>query len=234
MNNTRILIVEDEILIAEDLKDTLTDLGFSNIQMAHDKTTAIDRIRNVNPQIILLDIRMENETDGLEIGKFIAENSGQPFIYITAHSDVAMVQEIIKTRPAGYITKPVKKSDLFASVSLAMEKVKSNTANKALSIKDGYSTVLIITDTILFVEADGNYLNIVCEDKKYVSRQSLDSFIEELDDTAFFKIHRSYLVNTNKISRYSKKEVEINKYKLPVSRNSGADFEQLMNTKRPA
>lgn len=228
MNNTRILIVEDEILIAEDLKDTLFDLGFSQVDMAHDRKSAIEMIHTVNPQIVLLDIRMEGETDGLEIGKFIAENTKQPFIYITAHSDVAMVKEIVKTRPEGYITKPVKKSDLFAAISLALQKVKVEDRPKSISIKDGYSNVLIQLDKILFVEAEGNYLNIVCEDRRYVSRQSMESIMEEMNDERFFRIHRSYFVNTQKILKYSKKEIQIGIYKLPVSRNIGNEFEARM------
>lgn len=228
MNNTRILIVEDEILIAEDLKDTLFDLGFSQVDMAHDRKSAIEMIHTVNPQIVLLDIRMEGETDGLEIGKFIAENTKQPFIYITAHSDVAMVKEIVKTRPEGYITKPVKKSDLFAAISLALQKVKVEDRPKSISIKDGYSNVLIQLDKILFVEAEGNYLNIVCEDRRYVSRQSMESIMEEMNDERFFRIHRSYFVNTQKILKYSKKEIQIGAYKLPVSRNIGNEFEARM------
>lgn len=228
MNNTRILIVEDEILIAEDLKDTLFDLGFSQVDMAHDRKSAIEMIHTVNPQIVLLDIRMEGETDGLEIGKFIAENTKQPFIYITAHSDVAMVKEIVKTRPEGYITKPVKKSDLFAAISLALQKVKVDDRPKSISIKDGYSNVLIQLDKILFIEAEGNYLNIVCEDRRYVSRQSMESIMEEMNDERFFRIHRSYFVNTQKILKYSKKEIQIGTYKLPVSRNIGNEFEARM------
>jgi len=228
MNNTRILIVEDEILIAEDLKDTLFDLGFSQVDMAHDRKSAIEMIHTMNPQIVLLDIRMEGETDGLEIGKFIAENTKQPFIYITAHSDVAMVKEIVKTRPEGYITKPVKKSDLFAAISLALQKVKVEDRSKSISIKDGYSNVLIQLDKILFVEAEGNYLNIVCEDRRYVSRQSMESIMEEMNDERFFRIHRSYFVNTQKILKYSKKEIQIGTYKLPVSRNIGNEFEARM------
>jgi two-component system, LytTR family, response regulator LytT len=229
MKGVKLLIVEDEILIAEDLHDTLRGLGFSEIEMAHDKNTALDRIKSFDPQIILLDIRMEKETDGLEIGEYVTKNSGQPFIYITAHSDVAMVKEIIKTRPAGYITKPVKKSDLFASITLALEKVKQPEAgNKTIAIKDGYATVVIDTNTILYIEAEGNYLNIFCENKKYSSRQSLDSLIEELNDPSFYKIHRSYLVNTGKITKYSKKEVLIHNQKLPVARSISADFDQHM------
>lgn len=227
MNATRILIVEDEILIAEDLKDTLNNLGYHEIEMAHDKSTAIDKIKRFEPHVVLLDIRLENETDGLEIGTYMAQNSSIPFIYITAHSDVAMVREILKTQPAGYITKPVKKSDLFASIGVVLENGRKKEGN-TISIKDGYSTILIDEGSILYVEAEGNYLNIICENKKYVARQSMDSFQEELNKDMFYKIHRSYLINIDHITKYSRKEVQIGEVRLPVSRNISADFEAFM------
>jgi two-component system response regulator LytT len=232
MNNAAILIVEDEILIAEDLKDTLTSLGFNNIDMAHDKESALQKMKTFSPQVVLLDVHLENETDGIAIGKILQETKSCQFIYVTAHSDVEMVKQIIQTSPAGYITKPVKKSDLFASVGLALSKLDSpQTTSKSIQFKDGYETVIINTDTICYVEAEGNYLNVFCDDKKYVLRQSLESFIEEADSDFLFKIHRSYLVNIFKIVRYSKKEIFIGNKSLPISRSVKDDFEDFMKTK---
>ncbi|HYG52980.1 MAG TPA: response regulator transcription factor [Flavobacteriales bacterium] len=227
MKNTKILIVDDEVLIAEDLKDNLLSFGVKNIEMAHDKEGALEMLHKFDPEVILLDIRMENETDGIEIGEYIAKNTQKLFIYITAHSDVEMIRKIIKTRPVAYITKPVKKSDLYASISLAVEQLNTSTASN-FRIKDGYSTVIIPVDSILYIESEGNYINIYCDEKKYVSRQSLDSVVSELDTSQFFRIHRSYLINTLKVKRFSKKEVAIGNATLPVSRNLGDELEKFM------
>jgi two-component system, LytTR family, response regulator LytT len=231
MQDTRILIVDDEVLIAEDLKDNLLSFGFKDIAMAHDKETALEMLHGFDPTVILLDIRMEHETDGIEIGEYIAKNTQKPFVYITAHSDVAMIQKIVKTRPVAYITKPVKKSDLYASVSLAVEQINAKTV-ASLKIKDGYSTVIIPFDSIVYIESEGNYINIFCDEKKYVSRQSLDSVIAEIESSLFFRIHRSYLVNTSKVKRFSKKEVVIDNIALPVSRNLGDELERFMQEKK--
>jgi two-component system response regulator LytT len=230
MENIKILIVDDEVLIAEDLKDNLLSLGMTHIEMAHDKEGAIEMLHSFDPSIILLDIRMENETDGIEIGEYIAKNTQKPFIYITAHSDVEMIRKIIKTKPVAYINKPVKKSDLYASVSLAAEQIKT-LSSSVIKIKDGYSIVIIPVDSILYVESEGNYINIFCEEKKHVARQSLDSVISELDSGLFFRIHRSFLVNTSKLKRFSKKEVVIGDTILPVSRNVGDELEKFMETR---
>lgn len=112
----KFLIIEDEIMIAEVLKDYLISFGYSQIQMVHDKPSALILINSFKPDIILLDIRMERERVGLEIGTFLNQKSNASFIYITAHSDTEILMEIMATNPAGYLNKPIKKSDLLATI----------------------------------------------------------------------------------------------------------------------
>lgn len=231
MTPLKILIVEDEVLIAEDLKDNLHSFGYDHCEMAHTKSDAFKAIENFQPDLVLLDVRMEKEKDGLEIGDELSKNNKIPFIYITAHSDVNMIREIVKTKPAGYITKPIKKSDLFAAINLVAEKMNSKESD-TIKIKDGYSTVIISASSILYIESEGNYINIFCEDKKYVSRQSLESILSELDPTVFFRIHRSFLINTTKLKKFSKKEVVIGNMTLPVSRNLGDELENFLQQKK--
>jgi two-component system, LytTR family, response regulator LytT len=231
MEKIKILIVEDEILIAEDLKDLLASFGMKLIAMAHDKRKALQLIEEFKPRLVLLDIRMEGEKDGLEIGEYLHHKTDISFIYITAHSDVAMVKKIVDTQPAGYITKPIKKSDLYASISLAISRQQLPAERKMLKLKDGYSFVLIPQDEILYLESDGNYVQVVSENKKVLVRQSLDSIASELEPKQFFKIHRSYIVNTSQIIQYSRKEVQLKNHTLPVSRNLADEFEKFIQTR---
>lgn len=215
MEHIKILIVEDEVLIAEDLKDILKTFGLKKIEMVHDKASALENLRLNKPDIIILDIRMEKELDGLEIGEFIQNNYKLPFIFITAHSDIEMIKKIVKTKPVGYITKPFKKSDLFANINLAIEQL---TTNNKLFIKDGYSTHVININEIVYIESEGNYINIFTSSKKYLSRQNMESVLLDIDSNDFLKIHRSYVVNLNKVKKYSSKEVIINEITLPISK----------------
>jgi two-component system, LytTR family, response regulator LytT len=227
MENHKVLIVDDEVLIAEDLKDILRGFGYKEIRLAHSKSDAIKQLDLFKPDVALLDIRMEKELDGLELGEYINANHKIPFIYITAHSDIAMIKKIVTTKPAGYITKPFKKSDLFASLNLVaheMEELKKN----SLLIKDGYKTMVIPFDEIFYIEGEGNYINIYCQSRKAVSRQSLDSLMEQLDLELFYRVHRSYIINIRKTTAYSKKEVDIHGAKLPVSRNLADEFDEVM------
>ncbi|MGZ4097575.1 MAG: response regulator, partial [Bacteroidia bacterium] len=83
MENQRVLIVDDEVLIAEDLKDILKSFGCREIYLAHSKSDAVRQLELIKPDIALLDIRMEKELDGLELGEHINAMYKIPFIYIT-------------------------------------------------------------------------------------------------------------------------------------------------------
>ena len=183
--------------------------------MVHDKASALEHLRLNKPDIAILDIRMEKELDGLEIGEYIQNNYKLPFIFITAHSDIEMIKKIIKTKPVGYITKPFKKSDLFANINLAIEQL---TTNNKLFVKDGYSTHVININEIVYIESEGNYITIFTSGRKYLSRQNMESILLDLDSNDFLKIHRSYVVNLKKVKKYSSKEVIINEITLPISK----------------
>jgi len=228
MKDLKILIIEDEILIAEDLSDVIKSFGVKAINMAHDKDSALLRIADFKPDLILLDIRMETEQTGLEIAEIVNETHKIPFVFITAHSDMQMVQSILKTTPAGYITKPVKKSDVFATISLIAERIKHQKP-KHINIKDGTTNILVDYQDIYYIESDGNYIVIYTTNKKYLLRQNMDSIMAQLDDSTFYRVHRSYIVNIEKVTSYTRKELLVKGISIPISKNLIDDFEKIIN-----
>jgi two-component system response regulator LytT len=230
MKDLKILIIEDEILIAEDLSDVIKSFGVKAIDMAHDKDSALLKIADFKPDLILLDIRMESEQTGIEIAEIVNEAHKIPFVFITAHSDMQMVQRILKTTPAGYITKPVKKSDVFANISLIAERIKYQKPRQ-INIKDGTTNVLIDYQDINYIESDGNYIVMHTINKKYLLRQNMDSIMAQLDDSAFYRVHRSYIVNVEKLTSYTRKELMLKDVYIPISKNAIDDFEKMINNK---
>ncbi len=231
MQNIKILIVEDEVLIAEDIKDALSSFGIQQVEMAHAKQDAIKLMSTFNPDLVLLDIRMEGNADGLDIANHLKQNGGTPFVFITSHSDVDMIKEIIKTNPAGYITKPFKKSDLFASVNLALKSKLTNTTT--IKIKDGNEYHLVNVNDILFVKSDGNYVELYLENKRRLtSRTKLESVQQELNNSSFIKVGKSYIVNGKKVESYNSKELVIKGTNIPISRNYFESFEEQLNKEK--
>lgn len=218
-SNFKILIVDDEVLIAEFLKDELNALGYNNIVMAHNKAQCIKQIENFCPELILLDIRMRSEREGIEIAEEINQNYQIPFIFITAHSDKEILQQALKTAPAGYITKPIKQIDVYAAVRVVESKQEKN-LEKFIIIKDGYSEIKVMLDTILYVQSDDNYIHLFTTTKKYTLRNTLEWFKENTPPEMFHQTHRSYIVNFSKITKSTSKAVFIDDAEIPVSRGN--------------
>jgi two-component system response regulator LytT len=219
VNKFKILIVDDEVLMAEFLKDLLIGLNYSQLELAHNKRRAIERIEDFKPNLILLDIRMNDEIEGIELAEIINEQYKMPFIYITAHSDKETIQRALNTKPLGYITKPFKQADVYATIKIAEESFKSK-QEEFLVFKDGYIHTKLPINDILFVEASDNYIDIHSNNKKYTLRNTLEWFKENTPDYLFHRTHRSYIVNITKITKSSRKSVFINNIEIPVSRGN--------------
>lgn len=224
ISSFKILIVDDEVLIAEFLKDELKALGYSNIVMAHSKAQCIIQIENFQPELVLLDIRMRGDREGIEIAEDINQKYKIPFIFITAHSDKEILQEALSRNPAGYITKPFKQIDVYAAIRL-VESKKEIVKEKFVIIKDGYSEIKIMCDTILYAQSDDNYIHIYTTTKKHTIRNTLEWFKENTPADTFHRAHRSYVVNINKISKSTTKSVFINDIEIPVSRGNQIKLE---------
>lgn len=214
----KIAIVEDEVLIAEFIREMLLDEGFESVEVLYDCASALHYFEQFAPEILLLDINIEGKDTGIELAK--KRNPEAKVIYITAQNDEATLLKAIETSPENYLTKPVKKIDVIAAIKLASLKNRK----ESLQIKDGFKEVKILLDDILYVKSDGNYIDIQTIARKYAVRQSLDSFLQELDSDLFCKIHRSYIVNKLKITVKTSTSVFINTIEIPMSRNCTLDF----------
>lgn len=211
--NPRILIIEDEIFIGDYLMELLQEEGFDNSKMANNKEEALLLMNTFLPEIILMDINIQGENSGIELATI--KNDNARIIFITGQYDHNLMTQAFDTNPEAYLTKPIKKIDLIAAIGLVSHKQRS----KCITIKDGYKKVKLNLDDILFIKSENNYIDIQLEDKKFTIRQTLDHFLKETDCENFLRIHRSYIVNTTKISAKKSSSVIIEEFEIPFSRN---------------
>ena len=141
-------------------------------------------------------------------------------IFITGQTELETLQLALSTNPISYLTKPVKKIDLLAAITLITDNLKPN----FIIIKDGYNDIKINFTDIFFIKSDKNYIDIHTLNKKISVRSSLDDFLEKLDKSTFYKVHRSYILNKTKISEKNASSVIINSFKIPLSRNLDFDL----------
>ena len=114
-----VLIVEDELLIAWDIKYILEESNLNAI-IAKDFNSAIDQINTKMPDLVIIDVFLGKGKNGIDLGFYLSNEYKLPFIYLTSQNERKTIDEIILTRPYGFITKPFKKVDLITSIKIAL------------------------------------------------------------------------------------------------------------------
>ncbi|MCK5294897.1 MAG: response regulator [Arcobacteraceae bacterium] len=123
MNKTKILIVEDETYVALELKTELIKLNFEVTDIVHTQKRVMNSIQKVEPDIIMMDIKLGKGNDGIEIVKEIQKTKDIPILYLTAFSDDIIMERAFETNPIGYMVKPFKTEDLKSNIQLALHKM---------------------------------------------------------------------------------------------------------------
>jgi len=120
MAGENIFIVEDERIVAEDLKHMLERMGYSIAGTAADGKDAIKKVEAAKPQLVLMDIRLQGPMDGIEVAEHIYAHFDIPVIYLTAYADDTTVDRAKGTLASGYILKPFEERDLKTTIELAL------------------------------------------------------------------------------------------------------------------
>src|SRR5438477_11556230 len=151
----RILIVEDEQITAEDLRDILTDLGYTVVDVVATGPDAIARAEATKPDLALMDIRIKGNMDGTETARVLRERFNIPVVYLTAHADNDTLKRAKVAEPLGYITKPFQEGQPHASIEIALHKHSEDVkAKKREEVLAG--TLRAIGQGVISVDTAGN------------------------------------------------------------------------------
>lgn len=130
MAEGRILIVEDEHIVAIGIKRMLKGLGYTVTGVASSGEDAISKAESTFPDLVLMDIMLKGELDGVEAAKEIKERFDVPVVYLTAYSDSNIVERVKKTGPFGYIVKPFDEKDLHSNIEIALHRYRKEKENQ--------------------------------------------------------------------------------------------------------
>ncbi len=238
MSKVKILVVEDEMIIADNICDALTDLGYETLEPAINYTEAIETIEAEMPDIAILDIQLSGKKTGIDIAKKIRESYNFPFIFLTSNSDVLTVNQAKEVMPPAYLVKPFSKDELYTSIEIALHNFSNrigNIDNENLIIKDsifvkdkGYYNKVNFKD-ILYLKSAHVYIEIILKrHQKLVVRTSLNDILEKLDKN-FIRIHRGYIVNTKYILQINHSSLKINEEEIPIGKKYREDTVKRIN-----
>ena len=152
-----VLIVEDERIVAIDLQQTLSRMGYDAFAIASSADEAMRRASERRPDVVLMDIRIKGDRDGVETAALMRQQFEVPIVYLTAHADDATVERAKHTEPYGYLLKPVKSAELRSVLEVSL--YKHAMERKLRERERWFSTTLrSIADSVVAVDTAGNVI----------------------------------------------------------------------------
>ena len=234
----KILIVEDNVIIADDMQSMLEAIGYEIVDNVVAYEEAVKVLKSKPVDLVLIDIMLASSKTGIDLGKHIRDHYALPFIFVTSNSDSATVNHAKKVQPNGYLVKPFEQQDLYTSIEIALsnfnvskkemgeskatiaEKLVSNSVLKdSIFVKKQHLYYRISFKDIQFIKADNVYLEVNTTEKKFLVRSPLKDYLEKLPRDKFYRAHKSYIVNVDHIDAINSKDVVINSKLIPISKD---------------
>jgi DNA-binding LytR/AlgR family response regulator len=255
-DQVKILIVEDEFITMDALRDALTGMGYGISGDAMKADEALRILDEGQTDLAILDIHIKGARSGIWLAEQIRERYHIPFIFLTAFGDKQTIADASRTQPGSYLVKPFVKQDLHAAIELAlnthtvvtplppaavpaMQNLQQQEPpqqhqlliNDSIFIKDDLVFRRISVYDIQYIQSFRNYLELnVGQGKKYVLRSTLKDFLLQLPPDVFIVTHRSYAVNLRLVNRIGGNFVGIDDHEIPMSREVRQEVIRRLNT----
>lgn len=224
----KILIVEDEMIIATNISMQLKNLGYQVTDTIPRGEEVLTSIEKDLPDIILMDINLKGDIDGIDVVHTIQKKYTIPIIYLTANADEVSFNRAKITNPFAFISKPFKKIDLQHALELTVQRIKEEeefspvdnetfVLSDSIFIRSNDKMIKVIIKNVLYIEAERNYSKIHCKEKELLIVSTLKELDEKLPSQNFMRIHRSFIVNIAHIDEIATSHVVIAKKAIPIT-----------------
>lgn len=234
MASFRILIVEDEVLIADLLHRYLLAFGHEVVGKAASYQEAIELYQSEQPDLVLLDIRLQGEKTGVDVACFIQEQDHQvPYIYLSSQLDRRSLDRARQTFPAGYLTKPIQKNSLYTTIEMALYRHDNQRvqASSYYQFYDGRNHHKLDVRDILYLEVKHVYVELHLRSGRSVTQRiALRELLGTLPEGEFLQTHRSFAINVNANAELQGQQLHIDSHVIPVSRTYRKIVTQLFRT----
>lgn len=231
MTPIKIGIIEDDLIVGKTIHVMLQQIGYTPVKAVRNYVDAINMLRTESPDLLLIDIVLEGDRDGIQVAETINQEFELPFIFLTANSDTATVSRAKAVKPYAYLVKPFYENDLYSSIEIAF-----NNYNQLKKISDSdKQPVKKITDTVFikeantfykielsdiqYIESDHVYLKIYTPKRQYLIRSKLDDFIKDYSLENFIRVHRSYIINTKHLESINSTSLMVAGKEIPLSQS---------------
>jgi len=237
-----ILIVEDELIIGAHISQVLTSHGHTVLDIIRKGEEVPGFIAKNKAELVIMDINLAGQLDGIETAKIISETEKIPIIFLTANVDDDTFEKSKKAFPYAFIGKPFKPEELLRTIDLVIARMhqaysidtekqepeaEAKSASDSIFIKDKNKMVKVKLSDVMYIEAERNYSKIHTSKKVYLLSSPLKSVESKINSDIMQRVHRSYLVNTELIDELDDSYVFISGKSIPVSKS----FKKELNKK---
>lgn len=231
----KIFLIEDEWVHAEDIRLSVEELNYTWMGYTNEGTGALEKIKLLQPDILLIDLNLNGTFSGIAIAKNIKEQTDIPFIFVTSYLDNEVIRKCYELNPIAYLHKPINKGDLKAALLKAdypadsfYREIAEESTSQQLMIRIGKSLKPVLKEDIKVVQTDAkNYIRLYTrQNNQYAIKQSLSSFEKTLPASLFFRVHKEYMVNLQCITAINETDqtIQIDNMHIPIGKNYKADF----------
>jgi DNA-binding LytR/AlgR family response regulator len=230
----KILVVEDEMIISEDIRWMLEERNYTVTDQAVDYDDAIQSIENNPPDLVLLDINLKGAKTGIDVAVSLNEKLNIPFIYTSSLGDKTTIDLAKATNPSAYLVKPFKEEQLMVAIEIAISNFdkKINTKhqegvaiyNDAIFVKDKHKIVKVFLTDIMYLKKCENYLDIYTAEERFTVRSTINGFIDSLGFNKLYRIHKSYAVNLDFVSGMTQNSIMLDQIEVPLSKSYAIDL----------
>ena len=213
---TKILIVEDEAIVAKDISVCLEKIGYEVLASFSKGEKALMYLEENTPDLVLMDIMLAGNISGIDASARIKKYYDIPVVFLTAYADEKTIERAKITEPYGYVIKPFKEIDLRTSIEMALYKFKkekekfagvesstfknSPISSEYIYVKSNSKLVKVQNSNIIFVEALKDYVIIHTEKERFTIHSTMKDIEKKLPKKIFMRVHRSFILNLNKIN----------------------------------
>ncbi|MFN4000356.1 LytR/AlgR family response regulator transcription factor [Algoriphagus sp.] len=230
----KILIVEDEQELANNICEILANLNYKVAAVVDNAVSALEFLEANSVDLVLMDILIHGDLDGIDLAYKIRDSYDLPIVFSTAYSGTEYLERISSDIHEGYLLKPFTLDSLKTAVFFGLkhheEKLAKGKKEKgSLKIMDKGYLVPVPYSEITYLKADGLYTKVYTKAKSYLIRDILKSFEEKLPSKQFLRVHKSFLVNISFINSFNAKKVNLGETSIPIRRGLYKELLEKLN-----
>jgi two-component system, LytTR family, response regulator LytT len=231
----RILIVEDELVVSKYIEACLKNIGYEIADIITSGEEAVSKSKEIVPDLILMDIRLDGKMMGTEAAVKIKEIMDVPIVFLTAYADDKNIEMAKDSEPYGYLVKPFYEKELHTTIEMALHKhekvrllkkerdlyysvIENKNPTDSIYIRTNSRLKRIKFEEICYVEALRDYITISTTNENYTARINMKEITRFLPERDFVRIHKSFIVRLDKIFsiKYVSLVVEGSMKEIPV------------------